>query len=318
MFSQPRAQRSFPDDKLFFQAEENLTNGLADFKFNNVDLELSFEELRGNSSLGPDGVPALLLKECRKKLSHPFAVFWRASMDKGVIPEELLLVQICPLHKGGSRADPANFRPMALTSHLIKSFEKVLRKVLVKHLETTGIFPDGEHGSRSQRSTLTQLLAHWDSVLDDLEDEKGSDTVYLDFSKGYDKCETGVLLHKLKNAKVGGKVGTWLAAFLDSNCRKQAVAVDGIMSSLSPVISGVPQGTVVAPVLFLLMISDIAREVSPSTRVSSFVDDTRVKRGIKDVALDCMALQSDLQAIYDWAEDVGLQFNNKKFECVLA
>ena len=72
----------------------------------------------------------------------------------------------------------------------------------------------------------------------------------------------------------------------------------------------------VAPVLFLLMISDIAREVSPSTRVSSFVDDTRVKRGIKDVALDCMALQSDLQAIYDWAEDVGLQFNSKKFECV--
>ena len=77
-----------------------------------------------------------------------------------------------------------------------------------------------------------------------------------------------------------------------------------------------PQGTVIAPVLFLLMISDIAREVSPSTRVSSFVDDTRVKRGIKDVATDCPVLQSDLQAIYDWAEDVGLQFNSKKFECV--
>ena len=72
----------------------------------------------------------------------------------------------------------------------------------------------------------------------------------------------------------------------------------------------------IAPVLFLLMISVIAREVSPSTRVSSFVDDTRVKRGIKDVATDCLTLQSDLQAIYDWAEDVGLQFNSKKFECV--
>ena len=112
------------------------------------------------------------------------------SIDKGIIPDELLLVQICPLHKGGSRADPANFRPVALTSHLIKSFEKVLRKVLVKHLETSGIFPNGQHGSHSQRSTLTQLLAHWDSVLDDLEEDKGSDTVYLDFSKGYDKCET--------------------------------------------------------------------------------------------------------------------------------
>ena len=83
-----------------------------------------------------------------------------------------------------------------------------------------------------------------------------------------------------------------------------AVAVEGVMSSLSPVISGVPQDTVIAPVLFLLMISVIAREVSPS--VLSFVDDTSVKRGIKDVATDWV---SDLQTIYDWAEDVGLQFN---------
>ena len=120
----------------------------------------------------------------------------------------------------------------------------------------------------------------------------------------------------MKEANVTGKVGVWIAAFLNSDHRKQAVSVEGTMSALSPVISGVPQGTVIAPVLFLLMISDIAREVSPSTRVSSFVDDTRVKRGIKDVATDCQALQSDLQAIYDWAEDVGLQFNSKKFECV--
>jgi ribonuclease P/MRP protein subunit RPP40 len=130
---------------------------------------------------------------------------------------------------------------------------------LVNHLETTGVFPDGQHGSRSQRSTLTQLLAYWDSVLDDLEDNMGSDAVYLDFSKGYDKCETGVLLHKLKDAKVTGKVGMWIAAFLNCNHRMQAVAVEGIMSSLSPVISGVPQGTVIAPVLFLLMVSDIGR-----------------------------------------------------------
>ena len=186
----------------------------------------------------------------------------------------------------------------------------------MRHLERKGVFPDGQHGSRVQRSTLTQLLAYWDSVLDDLEKNNGSDSIYLDFSKAYDKCETGVLLHKLKDAGITGKVGSWIAAFLDSKHRQQAVAVDGVFSTLSPVISGVPQGTVTAPVLFLLMIADIARGVSPDTGVSSFVDDTRVKRAISDNVADCSALQDDLQSIYNWAEDVGLQFNSKKFECV--
>ena len=149
-----------------------------------------------------------------------------------------------------------------------------------------------------------------------MEKNSGSDSVYLDFSKAYDKFETGVLLHKLKEAGVTGKIGIWISSFLDSNHRKQAEAVDGVFSQLSPVISGVPQGTVLAPVLFLLMIADIARGVSPGTGVSSFVDDTRVKRAISDQEADSSALQCDLNAIYRWAEDVGLQFNPKKFECV--
>ena len=104
------------------------------------------------------------------------------------------------------------------------------------------------------------------------------------------------------------------AAFLDSKHRQQAVVVDGVISELSPVISGVPQGTVTAPVLFLLMIADIAHGVSPLTRVSSFVDDTRVKRSIQDPAKDCQDLQADLQIIYEWTDRVGPQFISKKFK----
>ena len=166
------------------------------------------------------------------------------------------------------------------------------------------------------RSTLTQLLSHWDSILEGLEKGKGLDAVYLDFSKAFDKVETGVLLHKLRDGKVLGKVGCWLAAFLDSACRKQAVVVDGRISSLSPVISGVPQGTVLGPVLFLLHIADIAREVSSSTTTSSYVDDTRVSRSITDKVRDCQALQDDLSTIYQWADHVNMTFNCDKFECL--
>ena len=138
----------------------------------------------------------------------------------------------------------------------------------------------------------------------------------MDFSKAFDKVETGVLLHKLKNAKVLGRVGCWLASFLDAAHRQQAVVVEGRISPLSPVISGVPQGTVLGPVLFLLHISDIARDVSAQTSTTSYVDDTRVSRSIADPSLDCSALQSDLASIYSWAEDVNMNmiFNSEKFE----
>ena len=126
------------------------------------------------------------------------------------------------------------------------------------------------------------MLSHWDNIIEGLEQGGGVDCVYLDFSKAFDKVETGVLLHKLKNGKILGKVGCWLGAFLDSRTRKQAVAVDGRISSLSPVISGVPQGTVLGPVLFLLHIADIARSVSEGTKTSSYVDDTRANRCIRD------------------------------------
>ena len=93
----------------------------------------------------------------------------------------MLLVLVCPVHKGGSRSVAKNYRPVALTSHLIKIFERVVRKVLVNHIEKLGILPDGQHGSRSMRSTLTQLLSHWDSVLEGFESGEGVDAVYLDF-----------------------------------------------------------------------------------------------------------------------------------------
>ena len=123
---------------------------------------------------------------------------------------------VCPIHKGGSRASPKNYRPVALTSHLTKVFERVVRKVLVTHLERNSLLPDSQHGFRALRSTLTQLLTYWDTLLEDMENGQGVDVVYTDLSKAFDIVETAVLLHELKNCGVRGKVGCWLASFLDS------------------------------------------------------------------------------------------------------
>ena len=235
-------------------------------------------------------------------------------MDRGVIPTDLLQLLICPVHKGGLRSIPKNFRPVALTSHFIKVFERVVKKSLVHYLQENELMTEGQHGFRAMRSTLTQLLGHFEAVLTSLESGAvGYDSIYLDFSKAFDKVDHGVLLHKLRNLGICGKAGVWLAKFLSD--RNQIVACEGIKSKGAPVLSGVPQGTVLGPVLFLVLILDIGANVSDGTRVSSFADDTRASRGMVN-SDDPVQLQNDLKTIYTWANKVNMEFNGDKFECI--
>ena len=172
VFVQPRDQWKVKDPKKFF---ETVPDGpsLTDFTFSERDIEKACAELKASSSAGADGVPAALLKSCRKELSRPLLILWRASLDKGCIPADLLLVLISPVHKGGSRGIAKNYRPVALTSHIVKVFERVVRRALVDHLEKNSFLPEGQHGFRALRSTLTQLLSFWDTILDGLEDGGG-------------------------------------------------------------------------------------------------------------------------------------------------
>jgi hypothetical protein len=136
---------------------------------------------------------------------------------------------------------PKNYRPVALTSHIIKVFERVVRKALVHHIDQLGLLPEGQHGSRSRRSTLTQLLAHWDSVLDGLESGDGVDYVYLDFSKPLTRWRLVCCCTSCAAVKSWAGLGAgWLPSSAQKK-RKQAVTVE------SPVISGVPQGTCTIP-----------------------------------------------------------------------
>ena len=313
LFVDPRPEWVVDNVKEFFDIAEDLA--MLDIEFTEDDIVAACSELKITSAAGADGVPASLLKDCKKELSKPLYLLWRASLDQGLIPADLLLVLISPVHKGGSRGLPKNYRPVALTSHIVKVFERVMRKALISHLENHDLLPHGQHGFRALRSTLTQLLSYWETILGELEKGHGVDCIYTDFSKAFDKVETGVLLHKLKDCRIGGKVACWLAAFLDSGARQQAVVVDGRISSLLPVISGVPQGTVLGPVLFLVHIRDIAKNLTPRTTASSFADDTRVQRGIHS-SNDCSILQSDLKQIYSWASTVNMHFNGEKFECL--
>ena len=128
--------------------------------FDEEDIIDAIDEIPTTAAAGPDRFPALLLKNCKYSLSKPLFFIWRRSFDTGIIPQLLKTANIIPIHKGKSQAVPANYRPVALTSHLIKLFEKVLRKHIVSYMEENELFNPGQHGFRLGRSCLSQLIAH--------------------------------------------------------------------------------------------------------------------------------------------------------------
>ena len=311
VFSDPIEPMMLSTD--IFDKTDNIENPvLLDISFEPADIEDAIDELSPNSAAGPDQFPAMLLKQCKKTLSKPLYLIWKKSLKTGEIPNILKKANIVPIHKGDSRGEAKNYRPVALTSHIIKIFEKVLRNNIVSHMEENNLLNPGQHGFRAGRSCLSQLLSHVETITKILEDGDNVDVIYLDFSKAFDKVDFLVTLRKIKHLGISGNIGKWIYSFLTG--RTQCVIVNGMRSDVSVVKSGVPQGSVLGPLLFLILLGDIDKSVS-SAFVSSFADDTRVGHRIK-TAEDINSLQEDLKAIYQWSADNNMKFNSEKFECI--
>ena len=169
-----------------------------------------------------------------------------------------------------------------------------------------------QHGFRSGRSCISTLLDVFDDLMHMLSSDTTVDMIYLDFSKAFDKVYHGVLLHKLKDLGITCKLGIWFFQFLTN--RTHYVRIPGGISKDSPVLSGVPQGTVLGTLLFLIMISGINKVIT-SSKLVSFADDTRVYSNIAK-ADDCNNLQYDLNSIYNRAVHNNMFFNSEKFHYI--
>ena len=225
---------------------------MSDIEFNDDDIARAIDKLKKNSAAGPDGIPAILLINTRNTIKIPLQIILRRSLDEGRIHDIFKEAYVTPLHKGGSKMNPANYRPVSLTSHVMKIFERVVKTHLVGHLKRHDMMKSNQHGFVSGRSTQTQLLQHYSDVHDALIEGVRIDTVYLDFAKAFDKVNHNILIKKVIEHKIKGKVGIWIKNFLLG--RKYRVVANGEMSEEYEVISGVPQGTVLASILFIIMI----------------------------------------------------------------
>ena len=170
---------------------------------------------------------------------------------------------------------PANYRPLSLTSHIMKVFEKVIKMHLIKHLQDNDLIKQNQHGFVSGRSTQIQLLQHFSDVFEALIGYTRIDTIYLDFAKAFDKVNHHILIRKILKHKIKGKLIEWIKNFLYN--RKYCVVANGAMSDKHNVISGVPQGTVLASLFFIIMIVDIDNNLKISMS-RLFADDIKVSK----------------------------------------
>jgi len=261
-------------------------------------------KLNTQKSPGEDQIHPKVLKESAETLCEYLACLFSKSLATGRLPNDWKSAIVVPLHKKGSKKKTENYRPVSLTSIICKLFESIVRDHIVSHMNRHSLFIEHQHGFRAQRSCVTQLLEvvdEWSNVLD----EGGCiDTIYLDFQKAFDTVPHERLINKMYSYGIRGNVLKWTKNFLSN--RKQAVRIGKSTSSRGDVISGIPQGSVLGPILFLIFINDLPEVVHSSVKL--FADDTKLYRRIESET-DCVRLQEDLDSLANWSEKWLLRFN---------
>ena len=290
-------------------APENCDVSLTDIDFDCEDMVAAIDEINGSSSCPDFSIPAPVLKHCKQVLSKPLCLMWKESFSTGVVPAYFKKQLITPVFKKGSRVTASNYRPVSLTAHEIKIFERVIRNKMVDYLESNFLLLSNQHGFRKGKSCLTQLLKHYEGILQNLLENNETDVIFLDFAKAFDKVDYGILFQKLKNLGISGSLLNWIRAFLSN--RKQVVIVDQVLSFIAEVLSGVPQGTVLGPLLFLIFLNDIEK-CFVSSKLACFADDTRLSKSIS-IASDCKYLQEDLLKVAVWSRENNMHLHDEKF-----
>ena len=265
------------------------------------------KHLNPSKATGPDAIPARVLRELADECAKYLTLIFQKCLQEKATPEIWKTANGTAIFKKGDRFKASNYRPVSLTCICCKIMEHVIVSNVMKHLTSHNILCDEQHGFRNRRSCETQLVTLVDELASGLDKGKQYDLAVLDFSKAFDRVPHRRLLAKLENYGVRGNTLGWIQAFLSN--RTQTVVVDGASSDPEPVVSGVPQGSVLGPILFLVFINDLPQQVQSRTRL--FADDCTLYRQINN-DLDHHTLQDDLNKLAQWEEKWGMDFHPEK------
>ena len=281
--------------------------GLSQIVFTPSTVARKLSTLRQNTAPGIDGLRPKVIRAIALSLSIPLSVLFQHSFDSSTFPNDWKQGVITPIYKGGRRSDPANYRPITLLPIISKVMESIVADEMTRYFEEMNILSGAQHGFRRRRSCLTNLLLVRDCWTKEVDNGHQVDVIYLDFSKAFDRVQHPVLLQKLSDLGIGGSLLRWIEYYLQE--RTSTVKISGVHSDSLPVSSGVPQGSVLGPLLFLIHINDLPSHVK--SKITIFADDAKISRAITSPA-DHDVLQSDLNSIHNWSVANQLPLNPGK------
>lgn len=259
------------------------------------------KRLDPSKGAGPDGIPPLFITECANHLSKPLSILFNTSLKTGTFPDIWKRAYVTPIHKSGNKCEADNYRPISKLCIFSKVFENIVYDQLFPLVKNS--INEFQHGFFAGRSVATNLITFINFLSSSMDKRVQVDTIYTDYSKAFDKINHNVLLRKLSNHGIHGDLLRWLSSYVTN--RSQAVTVGGFSSIWKIITSGVPQGSILGPLLFTIYINDIVT-CFHNAHILLFADDMKIYLPISSP--DCSKrLQEDLDRLTDYC------FRNKLF-----
>ena len=277
-----------------------VVSDLNDVEFNFQNIRSALRNLQCKTSCGIDNLPSIFYKKSMDCLIQPLILIFQRSFETSEIPQSWKDAIVIPVYKcKGDKGDVSNYRPISMTPVACRIMESILKNSLVNHLARNNLVSSVQHGFLSKRSTLTNLLTCLNSWVECIDRRSCVDVMYLDIAKAFDSVSHSKLLHKISKYGVSGRFLLWIKAFL--NNRRQVVKVNDSKSAFVPVTSGVPQGSVLGPILFLIYINDLA-ETLHDCSICIFADDSKMYFKA-DTTENVTKIQNDINRIWLWCKD---------------
>lgn len=283
------------------------TEKLQTFAVDEGEVLKILQNLQTNKSPGLDQIHPRVLKELAEILAHPLTLIFKQSVDSGELPRSWLDAVITPIFKKGNKTLPENYRPVSLTSLVCKVLERLITTHLINHLKANEISCLQQHGFTKNKSVTTNLLEALNIWTEALMHNIPVDVLYLDYSKAFDTVPHQRLLKQVETFGVTNQALRWIESFLSN--RRQKVRVNNDVSDWSSVISGVPQGSILGPILFTLFVFDIPGAID--SLISMFADDTKLYQLLK-TTLSGDELEESLHKLEEWADRMQMRFHPGK------
>ena len=266
------------------------------------------KDLNPTKAHGWDGISIRMIEMCGVSLVVPLMVIFEKAIETGVYPEIWKRGNIVPVHKKESKNLVKNYRPISLLPICGKIFEKIIYNNLFEYLKANDILVKCQSGFLPGDSCISQLISITHDIYKAFDGNPSLEVrgVFLDISKAFDKVWHKGLLHKLKSYGIEGKLYSLFENYL--NDRKQRVVLNGQNSEWASIEAGVPQGSVLGPLLFLIYINDLPGELKSNVKL--FADDTSIFSVVKDINESCEILNNDLLQINNWADQWKMSFKS--------